>query len=54
MLTIGNSKGTTKMQQVDLSEETSDDILKRAKILVVDDVQANVRLLELILKRAGY
>jgi len=42
------------MQQVDLSEETSDDILKRAKILVVDDVQANVRLLELILKRAGY
>ena len=39
------------LEQVDLS---SDELVNRAKILVIDDLPANVRLLELILKRAGF
>jgi len=54
MLTTGYLEGLPKMQQVDFTGETSDNVLKQAKILIVDDLVANVRLLELILGRAGY
>ncbi|MDR3690079.1 MAG: response regulator [Fimbriimonas sp.] len=54
MLTIDPPEDAAMMQQADILEEPSSDVLKQGKILIVDDMPANVRLLEMILERAGY